>query len=30
MKEDDGVGVFGGRRLEEEDVAVWEQAVDEA
>jgi len=30
MKEDDGEGVFRVGRFEEEDVAVWEQAVDEA
>ena len=30
MKEDEREGVFGGRRFEEEDVTVWEEAVDEA
>ena len=30
MEEDEREGVFGWRRFEKEDVAVWEQAVDEA
>ena len=30
MEEDEREGVFGWRGFEEEDVAVWEQAVDEA
>ena len=30
MKEDLREGVFGGRGFEEEDVAIWEQAADEA
>ena len=30
MKEDEREGVFGGRRFEEKDVAVREEAVDEA